>query len=172
MGLALVHFVQGIDIKPGEKIVVDLQNITNVTYPCLLIDNQTYFTASIAPGEYTCNITGMGIEQTIQLSTGGGGISSGKYVSKKVIQPKNTSFNLGSVESKKPYWSNIKKEVKPIEPPKQEPEKLQFTENTENKTITKEPIKDKFNWLPLIILGGVILVILAFVIIGYATQNQ
>ena len=62
----------------GEKLNLSYSNITNVTYPCLLINQSVYLSGDILIGNNNCTITYFNnvTEQIVIDNRGGGGSSS------------------------------------------------------------------------------------------------
>lgn len=176
----------------GEKLNLSYSNITNVTYPCLLINESIYLSGSIGLGDNSCNITFIGnVTESITFSSnngGGGGSSSDKiieYISDwnctgwTDCQPNNkatrncTSINNDS--DVKPYeergcYFYIPKEEQPkIDEPVEEPvidsyiEVVNISTGVFNETWVDTLEEPKTNYIVLLLL--VILLIISIIII-------
>ena len=167
--LFFIPLAFALTLKPGERINTSLHNITNATYPCIMLDNESVFlSANIAPGSYQCNITGTGYYEEIVISTGGGG-SRSRYISKGVI---NKPIVLNNTLSTKPYWLGMEEEPKEVtkeiikeipkeeikEEPKQVPKEI-------IKEAPKEIKKNNPIWAGIIIMAIVLIIAIVTILL-------
>ncbi len=68
----------------GEELNLSYSNITNVTYPCLLINQSVYLSGNIPIGNHSCNITHNVTEQIIIDNNGNGGGGGGSRSRTKI----------------------------------------------------------------------------------------
>lgn len=65
--------------SPGEQLNLTYENITDATYPCILINNSVYISGDSMLGDIECNITYSTVVYTeeVVVKSSGGGSNSG-----------------------------------------------------------------------------------------------
>ena len=72
-----------ISYSAGEKLNLSYSNITNVTYPCLLINGSVYLSGNISLGDNSCDITFIdNVTEVIPVGSNSGGGGGGSKNSK------------------------------------------------------------------------------------------
>ena len=176
----------------GEKLNLSYSNITNVTHPCLLINESIYLSGGISLGDNSCNITFIdNVTESITFSSnngGGGGSSSDKtieYISnwnctrwtdcqpnnkatRNCTNPNNDS-DVRPYEERSCYFYNPKEEQPKIDEPVEEPvidsyiEVANISIGVFNETWVDTLKEPKTNYIVLLLL--VILLIISIIII-------